>query len=76
MELPDTWKFEMIRAETLAEIDSLKKEVGCSAILALVNEYREMKNLDKYSDNTTEALLCVGFWTGLRAAVQFCDMKP
>ena len=68
-------RFEQVRTEVLEQIDSFKKEVKADSVTLIVNEYKELDNLAKYSPNTNTALLCAGFWSGLRFALQIIEPK-
>lgn len=73
MEIDENIKFEMVKADVMAEISELKTQIGGDAVLAYVKQVGEMDNLTAYSDVTSVSLLCAGFYTGLRFALEILE---
>lgn len=64
--LSEKWRFEMIRAETLAKVEEIKNTITREDVVFLAGEYHL---LNEGMRDAKEYLLA-GFWTGVRFVLQ------
>ena len=69
-QLSETWRFEMIRAETLAKIEEIKSKITREDVIFLAGEYRLLNEGQKDAGD----YLLSGFWTGVRFILQ--NLQP